>query len=267
MTYSIRSLVMQSSLDKIDTRVLLTKVTGFNTAQLIIRDDYLLSVDQYKQYQELYLRALDGEPIAYLLGYKEFYGRNFIVTAATLIPRPETELLIDKIVEIAKPNAKILDLGTGSGCIAITLKLERPDLQVCAVDKFTDTLQVATQNADKLNAEVNFIQSDWLQNITGYYDIIVSNPPYIEPNDQHLNNLRYEPQNALTDFVDGLACIRTILQESHVFLEKNGQLLVEHGYNQGGVVRSIFKQNHYDNVITFRDYSCLERFTAGTYCD
>lgn len=267
MTYSIRHLFQQSSLDKIDSRILLAKVTGFSIAQLISRDDYILSAEQLKQYQELYQRALNSEPIAYLLGYKEFYGRNFIVTPATLIPRPETELIIDKILEIAQPNAKILDLGTGSGCIAITLKLERPDLQVCAVDKFTDSLQVATQNSDNLNAEVNFIQSDWLQNITECYDIIVSNPPYIEPDDKHLDNLQYEPQTALTDFVDGLACIRTILHQSRDFLEKNGQLLVEHGYNQGVAVRSIFKQNRYDNVTTFCDYSHLERFTAGTYCD
>lgn len=263
---SIRHFLITSQLDKLDTRVLLSKITGFSSAQLISRDESILSEAQVMRYSELYQRALAGEPIAYLLGVKEFYGREFRVTPSTLIPRPETELLVEKVLEIAKPNAKILDLGTGSGCIAVTLKLERPDLQVVAVDKFSEALQIAALNATNLNANVDLIQSDWFQNISERYDIIVSNPPYIESNDQHLANLQYEPQTALTDFADGLSCIRTILHESHAFMEKNGQILLEHGYNQGVAVRSIFKQNHYDSVITFCDYSHLERFTTGTYC-
>lgn len=262
---NLRSLMAESLLPRLETRILLQHITGFNQAQLISRDDTCVTVEQLKCFLDYQQRALLGEPIAYLLGYKEFYGRNFQVTPATLIPRPETELLVDKVLELAPSDARIIDLGTGSGCIAISCKLERPDLQVVAVDVSSDALQVATSNAYQLNASVEFINSNWLIHVSGKFAIIVSNPPYIEHDDQHLANLRYEPISALTDFGDGLEHIRIICAQSQKYLQNNGWLLIEHGYNQGLSVREIFNSNNFSNVETIRDYANLERFTLGCY--
>lgn len=262
---TIKEIIASSKLDRLDTRVILSYVTGFSNAQLISRDDYQLNSLEYEIYTKLYTRALDGEPIAYLLGYKEFYGRSFKVTSDTLIPRPETELLVDKVLEFAKLHDSIIDLGTGSGCIAITCKLERPDLNITAVDKFSNTLIVARNNAITLNADINFICSNWFDTITNKFDIIVSNPPYIEVNDEHLLNLQYEPQSALTDFADGFSCIRIIAEKSSIYLKNNGWLMIEHGYNQGYIVRKIFENNGLQEIETFKDYAGLERFTIGKY--
>lgn len=262
---TIKEIIASSKLDRLDTRVILSYVTGFSSAQLISRDDYQLNSLEYEIYTKLYTRALDGEPIAYLLGYKEFYGRNFKVTSDTLIPRPETELLVDKVLEFAKLHDSMIDLGTGSGCIAITCKLERPDLKVTALDKFSNTLMIARDTAETLGADVNFICSNWFDDVTDKFDIIVSNPPYIEVNDEHLLNLQYEPQFALTDFADGLSCIRVIAEKSSIYLKNNGWLMIEHGYNQGYVVREIFENNGLQEIETFKDYASLERFTIGKY--
>ena len=262
---NLRSLMANSLLPRLDTRVLLQHITGFSQAQLISRDDSCLNDVQLATFQSYQQRALAGEPIAYILGCKEFYGRDFMVNPATLIPRPETELLVDKVIELAPQNARIIDLGTGSGCIAITCQLERNDLNVVAIDVSHDALQVARQNAQQLGAKVELISSNWFESVDGEFDIIVSNPPYIESDDEHLANLQYEPLTALTDFADGLAHIRVICAQSQKYLQNNGWLLIEHGYNQGLSVREIFKNNNFENVQTIRDYANLERFTIGCY--
>lgn len=260
---TLRELMKSSAIDKLDNRVLLSFITGFSHAQLIARDDYQLTDAQFQQYQDLLQRASGGEPIAYIIGYKEFYSRQFKVTPATLIPRPETELLVEQVLQLAPQNAKIIDLGTGSGCIAISCKLERPDLQVSAVDKFDDALNIARQNAERLQAQIEFTQSDWLAKIYDEFDVVVSNPPYIEVNDSHLQNLQFEPQIALTDFDDGLSCIKIIVQQAIMKLKYNGWLLIEHGYNQGTDVRTIFKNKGFKDIETIKDYADLERITIG----
>jgi release factor glutamine methyltransferase len=262
---TIRDLSRASELTKLDTRVLLAYVTGFTTAQLISRDDYILTELQLAKYQELYIRAKEGEPIAYLIGYKEFYGRKFCVTNDTLIPRPDTELLIDKVIELAPHKANLLDLGTGSGCIAITCNLERTDIKTIAVDKSNAALVIARINAQTLNAPTVFIESDWFSNVTGKFDIIASNPPYIEAQDTHLAALRYEPQSALTDFADGLSCIRIIISQSVNYLKNNGWLIIEHGYNQGTAVREIFSKHKFSDIVTVKDYARLDRITLGKF--
>ena len=260
---TLRELMKSSAIDKLDNRVLLSFITGFSHAQLIARDDYQLTDAQFQQYQDLLQRVSGGEPIAYIIGYKEFYSRQFKVTPATLIPRPETELLVEQVLQLAPQNAKIIDLGTGSGCIAISCKLERPDLQVSAVDKFDDALNVARQNSERLQAQIEFTQSDWLAEIYDAFDVVVSNPPYIEVNDFHLQNLQFEPQTALTDFDDGLSCIKIIVQQAIMKLKSDGWLLIEHGYNQGTDVRDIFKRDGFKNIETIKDYADLERITIG----
>ncbi len=261
---TLRDLLRQNIIDRADNRVLLTHVTGFNHAKIIAFDDYILDSAQLEQYHQLLRRVQSGEPLAYIVGYKEFYSRQFKVTLDTLIPRPETELLVEQVLERASNGARVLDLGTGSGCIAITLKLESSDLSVTAVDKFAATLEIAQQNAANLHAEIEWICSDWYSELEACkFDIIVSNPPYIEHDDQHLVALSFEPQAALTDFADGLSCIHEITRLSHEHLLPNGWLLIEHGYDQGTAVREIFTKNGLSDITTILDYAGLERITIG----
>lgn len=262
---SIQEIITNSQIPRLDTRVLLSHVTGFNATRLITHDDYILTTEQQANYVSLVQRAIAGEPIAYLIGYREFYGRNFKVTTDTLIPRPETELMIEEALRLAPEGAKLIDLGTGSGAIAITTKLERPDIDVAAVDKFIATLTVAQENASLLKAKISFIKSDWFTNITDKFDIIISNPPYIESHDQHLLALGYEPQHALTDFADGLTHIRSIVQQSTLHILNGGWLLIEHGYNQKQQVQEIFIQHKFNNIMTKQDYANLDRYTIGQY--
>ena len=261
---SLRDLLRQNIIDRADNRVLLTHVTGFNYAKLIAFDDYILDSAQLEQYHQLLTRVENGEPLAYIVGNKEFYSRQFKVTPATLIPRPETELLVEQVLAKTQLGAKVLDLGTGSGCIAITLKLERSDLGVTAIDKFADALAVAQQNAARMQAEIEFVCSDWYSSFEEQqFNIIVSNPPYIEASDEHLTTLSYEPQSALTDFGDGLSCIRNIVSLSRKHLLPDGWLMIEHGYDQGTAVREIFIKNGLNDVTTILDYAGLERITIG----
>lgn len=265
---SISELLNNKGVNRLDNKLLLQKVIGFSDVQLIIKDDYVLSNEQYNDYQILLQRLLDKEPVNYILGYKEFYSRNFKVNSYTLIPRPETELLVETVLsKLPYPSAKILELGTGSGCIAITLKLEQPILDITASDKYLETLNVAIENASTLKVDIQFIQSDWYQNIShNKFDIIVSNPPYIHKDDIHLDSLTYEPQHALTDGADGLAFIREIIASSINYLTENGWVILEHGYDQGLAVREIFIQHGFDNVKTLQDYAGVDRITLGKFC-
>lgn len=265
MTTLRELLICNDGVDKLDKQVWLGKITGFSRAQLISRDDYCLTPQQLQEYQGGIVRLKSGEPLAYLLGTKEFYSREFKVTSATLIPRPETELLIDEVLQRVKRAGAVLDLGTGSGCIAITVKLERPDLSVVAVDFSAEALAVAAENAQRHHVDVKFVLSDWFSGIgcKDRFDIIASNPPYIEKDDHHLQNLSHEPLTALTDFADGLACIQQIAARAPQYLDTDGWLLVEHGYDQGLAAREIFGQAGLQNIATIADYAGIERITLG----
>ena len=265
----IIEIIRQAELEPLDIKLLIRYVTGFSSVELITHNDYPLNKAQLLQLNALIQRRKNGEPLHYILGYKEFYSREFIVTPDTLIPRPETELLVEKVLEItniiAKQNIEILDLGTGSGCIAITCKLENPLLQIYAVDKYQATLDIAIKNAKQLGADIKFILSDWFDFISDRFDIIVSNPPYIALADAHLNDLQFEPQYALTDAHDGLKHIKHIITYAHNYLNQNGYLLFEHAYNQGKLVRELFQANAFTNVETLQDYSGLDRITLGKH--
>lgn len=265
MTTLRELLICNDGVNKLDKQVWLGKITGFNRAQLLSRDDYCLNPQQLQEYRAGLVRLQSGEPLAYIAGVKEFYSREFMVTPATLIPRPETELLVDEVISRAPLNGRVLDLGTGSGCIAITVKLERPDLSLIGVDVSVDALDIARQNMLLLAAKVSFYQSDWYSGLDSgdRFDIIVSNPPYIENNDEHLVNLSYEPLTALTDFADGLNCIRKITADAVKYLTNGGWLLIEHGYNQGMKVREIFASAGLCNVASHTDYAGIERITLG----
>jgi release factor glutamine methyltransferase len=211
---------------------------------------------------------MSGEPIAYILGYREFFGRKFKCSPAALIPRPETELLIELIgtASTQAEGQRILDVGTGTGCIAVSLALELPSAQVTAVDLSRDALALARENAHALGASnIEFIESDWFSAIDANkkFDVIVSNPPYIVPNDPHLfrGDLRFEPWLALQDRVDGLQSYRELIAGAKKHLRGDGLLVVEHGYDQGESVPALFREAGFSEIEMIRDLAGQPRVT------
>lgn len=224
---------------------------------------------QIRQFQTLLRQRRQGAPIAYLTGRREFWSRDFQVTPDVLIPRPETELLIEIGLALLPKDlpARLIDLGTGSGVIAITLALELPKAEVTATDLSPAALSVAQRNAVLHRADhIRFLQSDWFASVpAAAFDLVISNPPYIAENDSHLTqgDLRFEPKTALTAPCQGLADIRTISGAARRYLKTGGHLLIEHGYDQEQTVRSIFRDLGYDNVQTYKDLSGQPRATYG----
>ncbi len=255
-----------------EARALLAHVLRVPSTTLIAFPERELRPEEHDRFTQLVLRRRVGEPLAYLLGEAEFYGRVFRVSPAVLIPRPETELLVtlalQAVGEITKRRAsedrvRVLDLGTGSGCIAVTLALERPEVRVTAIDCSDAALDVARSNAAGLNAPVDFRRGDWLAGVAGEFELIVANPPYVAELDPHLADLRFEPALALSAGADGLAALRTIVAAARHVLARDGRLLVEHGFDQGAVVRALFEQQGYTGVSTTRDDAGLERIGSG----
>lgn len=237
---------------------------------LMMHDDYELTSEEYNRFMEGVEKMKLGVPLAYLIGEQDFFGRTFKVDASTLIPRPDTERLIEVVLEWlrmqAKDTATILDLGTGSGCIAITLAKELPTSEVLAVDRSVDALAVARHNGQKLAVDnCRFVWSYWYDDIQGAFDVIVSNPPYIDKNDKHLNKLLFEPATALVADDMGLADITTIITGSIKYLKSGGLLVIEHGYNQGKSVRELFTCQGFDDVQTIKDYGGNDRLTMGVW--
>lgn len=262
---TVKELLQAKTLDQSDLKALLKHTLNCSSVYLILNEDYKLTESEYQQFVKLVKQRENGVPIAYLVGTREFYSRNFIVNPAVLIPRPETELCVEYLIGLTHSGDKILDLGTGSGCIAITCKLENKSLQVKAVDVSPAALAVAWQNAENLHAEVVFFLSEWYTSVRGKFNIIISNPPYISKDDKHLFELSHEPQNALTDFADGLSCLASVIAGAPPFLEHGGYLVVEHGYDQAAKVRLLMQQNGFQQIKTFSDYAGLERFTSGRH--
>lgn len=220
-----------------EARLLVCHLLGKPTSYLYTHPEIELSPNQLSQAEEVLHQRLAGQPLAWLLGSWEFWGLNLKVSPATLIPRADTESLVDAALALNLPaNAKILDLGTGTGALALALKSERPNWQVEAVDLVPAAVELALTNAKNLELEVNIWQSDWWQNIptANRYDLILSNPPYIHPADEHLTqgDVRYEPTSALVGGADGLAAYREIFSRAAEFLTPQGYLLVEQGYDQ-----------------------------------
>ena len=217
--------------------------------------------------QTLAQRRLAGEPMAYLTGHQAFYGLDLEVDARVLVPRPDTETLVDWALEVLAPYAsgRVVDLGTGSGAIALALKHTRPELQVCAVDYSADALAVAQANAHRLGLDVAFQQGSWLDGVDGPLEAIVSNPPYIRDNDEHLPALRHEPRQALTAGADGLDDIRTIITQARSRLLPGGWLLLEHGYDQAANVRALLVDAGFHAVQSRRDLPGIERCSGGQW--
>lgn len=227
-----------------EARLLLAELSGQSKAWLIAHDTDELPDAVVARYADWVARREQGEPVAYILGWREFYGHRFAVAPGVLIPRPETELLVEQgLAAIGNtPAPNILDLGTGSGCIAISLALARPDAHVWAVDRSASALQIAGQNASALGARLHLLESDWFAALPPQaFDLIVSNPPYIAPDDPHLGlgDLRFEPGSALAAPEAGLADLRHIVASAAERLKPGGWLLCEHGYDQGPAMRAM----------------------------
>jgi release factor glutamine methyltransferase len=255
-----------------ETRLLLGHVLQRSAAWLLAHDEVPLDEDAMLAFASLVARRAGGEPVAYLVGYREFFGRRFAVTPATLIPRPETELLVELVTGKvgADSTASILDLGTGSGCIAITLALELPAARLSGVDFSAAALEVARANAQALGAVVRLCQSDWFAALDGErYDLIVGNPPYIAAADPHLGqgDLRHEPQTALASGHEGLDALRHIVAAAPRFLNPGGALLLEHGHDQGPSVRELMTAAGFRELAQHGDLGGILRVTSGVFSD
>lgn len=254
-----------SDTPRLDAEVLLCNVLDVTRSYLYAWSDKVITANQYNQFLQLLEHRIKGVPIAYIVGNKEFWSLDLQVSENTLIPRPETELLVELVLARldSDSQATIIDLGTGSGAIALAIAKERVNCNVIATDKSTTALAIAKQNAKNLGLEtVKFIESDWLSNL-GLADVIVSNPPYIATADPHLNqgDVQYEPRSALVAGNDGLADIRTIIAQAPKHLTDGGCLLLEHGYDQAAAVRDLLKQ--FQSVETYQDLAGWDRVTVG----
>jgi release factor glutamine methyltransferase len=244
-------------------------VLKVNRAWLIAHENDDLAADIQHGFNTLIQRRIDGEPIAYILGSREFYGLNLAVTLATLIPRPDTEILVDVALDKIPANqaTQILDLGTGTGAIALAIAQQRPQAQVTGVDASKPALEVAISNSQLLHiANSHFILSDWFNELNDTrFDVIVSNPPYIEEADSHLKqgDLRFEPISALASGADGLVDIRRIIDGCLIHLKPQGWLMFEHGYNQAESVRELMAQTGLVAIETFKDLGGNDRVTIG----
>ncbi|MEP6484858.1 MAG: peptide chain release factor N(5)-glutamine methyltransferase [Rudaea sp.] len=222
------------------------------------------------RYRAMLARRHAGEPIAYITGHREFRSLDLLVTPAVLIPRPDTELLVEIALRHIPQSAKvdIADLGTGSGAIALAIASERPDARIIAVDSCAAALDVARANAQRLRIDnVEFRHSDWFEALGDVrFDMIVSNPPYIPLGDEHLSqgDLRFEPAQALSAGDDGLDAIRTIVARASSHLRKNGRVLLEHGFDQGAAVRNLLERHGFDDVFTEQDIEARDRVSGGT---
>lgn len=256
-----------SKLPALESRALLANLLCLSRERLIAWPEQHVAPADAQRFAQLAERRRNGEPLAYLLGEKEFYGRMFKVSPAVLIPRPETELLVEVALRLGpSSDTHVLDLGTGSGCIAITLALERPEWRVTATDSSPEAIDTARANAVRWQASnVTFRNGSWFSAVPldTRFDLIVSNPPYVAVGDSHLHALRFEPQPALVADGGGLNCLRMIIEGAPAYLVRGGNLALEHGHDQGQVVREWLGACGWRDVTTQDDHAGLERVTSA----
>jgi release factor glutamine methyltransferase len=244
-------------LDAREARLLLAQATGFSEAAVLAFPERSLSPEAEQRFMDFAARRRDGEPVAYILGRKEFYGLPLAVNPAVLIPRPETELLIELALEHDFSN--LLDLGTGSGAIALAIKKHRPAARVVAVEASAAALEVAKRNGVALGLEVEWHHGRWFSGLDERFDLIVSNPPYVAAGDPHLSALRHEPSSALVSGADGLDAIREIVAAAPTHLAKDGWLFLEHGIGQDAAVRRLLEQAGLEGAQTWPDLAGIPR--------
>tara|TARA_R110002167_G_scaffold52739_1_gene151951 strand:- start:288 stop:1157 length:870 start_codon:yes stop_codon:yes gene_type:complete len=266
----LASTQLQSDTARLDVECLLCHSMDCDSTFLRTWPEKTLTSEQYAHFQALLTRRINGEPIAHICGTRSFWTLDLFVTPDTLIPRPDTEVLVETILDLDLPKqANILDLGTGTGAIALALASERTEWKVSATDFSTEVVVLAQRNADKHQiTNINIFKSDWFCDIPeSRFDLIVSNPPYIEPGDKHLaeGDLRFEPLSALTAGNKGLADIEHIIAQAPMFLNQDGWLVLEHGYDQAQAIQTLFKRAGYCNIATIQDYGQQDRMTMAQY--
>lgn len=258
-------------LDPLENRILLCHATGLSRVQLITQSDRPLTPEEAQHLDALVARRLQGEPIAYIVGRREFFGLEFQVGPAVLIPRPDTELIVElaleRLPQREETPPRLLDMGTGSGAIAVAVAVTRPDAAVTALDVSPDALAIAQANAAANGANVRFLHSSWFDALDAgaTFDVIASNPPYIAAGDAHLaqGDLRFEPPGALTDHADGLSALRIIVAGAARHLAPGGWLLLEHGYDQAAAVRALLLAAGFAEVQSWKDLGHIERVSGG----
>jgi release factor glutamine methyltransferase len=270
MTVTIRGLLklareqIASEEAQLETELLLSQVLNKPRSYLHTWPDEPLSAEHVQSFNSLVQRRVDGEPIAYILGEWSFWSLSLEVNRSTLIPRADTECLVEQSLSLSLANdARVLDLGTGTGAIALALARERPNWNVEACDAEDQAVKLAQRNQQRNNiANLNCYRSDWFENVEGQFELIVSNPPYIEEHDPHLHELQFEPKSALVSADAGLADIKAIIDAAPKYLRKNAYLILEHGWTQGSAVRALMAPC-FDCIQSCRDYGGNERMTMG----
>lgn len=250
----------------LDAQILLAFVLKKETIYLMTWPERLLTLDQQQSFESLIDKRKEGMPVAYLTGIREFWSLPFKVNSSTLIPRPDTEILVEQALQYCQATSRILDLGTGTGAVILSIAHELPNAQCVGIDFSYDAVSLANENKTDLNIKnAQIKQSNWFENVTGKFDIIVSNPPYIDKTDHHLDcgDVRFEPLSALVADNKGLSEIEIIVEDAKNYLNINGYLLIEHGFEQGESVRAIFNKYDYHAVKTIKDYGGNDRVTQG----
>lgn len=255
---------------RLDAELLLSKVLSKPRSYLLTWPERAVSAAQQQQFEQLVSAREQGQPVAYLLGHREFWSLQLEVDDSTLIPRPETEHLVEAVLALELPEqVQLVDLGCGSGAIALALKSERPHWQVLALEREPRAVALAQRNAQRLQLAVEVRQSDWFSQLAAgpQFHVVVSNPPYIDVADPHLQqgDVRYEPRSALIAEQQGLADLAQLIAQAPSYLLPGGWLLLEHGWQQGQAVRQLFLQQGFAQVSSHRDYAKLERITVGQW--
>lgn len=253
---------------KLDAEVILCSLLEKDRSYLFTWDDKVMADDIISRFSTLITRRQAGEPVAHILGFREFWSLELEVSPDTLIPRPDTEVLVEQALACMPADAcQVLDLGTGTGAIALALASESPQATVTAVEYQQGAAALARRNAQRCGFDVTVLQGSWFTPLTANqrFDVIVSNPPYIERNDPHLamGDVRFEPLTALVADDDGLADLKHIISQGYQFLNPDGWLLVEHGFEQGAAVRALFSASDYHEIVTHKDYGNNDRITVG----
>ena len=276
MSTSVGALIKESAIPQRETAMLLERILQTSRANIAAHSERFIDAQQEHLARAWIQRRVGGEPMAYILGEREFYGVKLIVTPDVLIPRPETETLVEQVLvrlskQYAPTTARVLDLGTGSGAIAISLAEQRPALDIVAIDISAKALAVAKQNAIKLGVHILFVESDWFSALGNErFDLIVSNPPYVAHGDPHLTqgDLRFEPIGALTDNAPdqrGLACIRRIIDDAPKHLNGEGWLMFEHGYDQALACRDLLAARGFVELMCVPDLAGIPRVSGGRW--
>ncbi|UOF93748.1 MAG: peptide chain release factor N(5)-glutamine methyltransferase [Bordetella sp.] len=271
MNLSIKIILENACLPRLETYIILGYILKKPKVWLIAHQETVLSTEQIREYNSVYQKRLKGIPIAYLIGYREFMNYTFHVNSNVLIPRPETEILVKKSLDILNKIEipKVVDLGTGSGIIAISIALSRSDAFVSGSDINSYALTVAKNNAKRLGVNLRLLKGNWFTVFKKKekFDLIVSNPPYVSRLDPHLEqgDLRFEPRDALTDNADGLSHIRCIIFNARFYLKPGGCLWMEHGWNQSKILRNLYKKYGYNNISSECDLSGIERISGGSF--